>query len=294
MGYIADRATCRARIIAADSTAGDHALGGLARSGSTRIASSRRTDRREADERRDHGIAAHPLLGVLASIGHEMHKADPQDAAIDGTGLETTCASAHFVSRAGRKRTRFVKVLIGVLCASVCPIALVVDWGPSHDMKQAWALREKMMATCRPTMLWGDGAFDCEAWHRANWDGWSVPSYAPTTVKSADGRVNGFYRHAFQIPVAEYGRRWMSEVSIRSTASAAAMSRSFCSAFFSRAASFLSGARSPGCRSVMCIDASLRRGIMPRVQKHHPTIGSMAQCPACAERAQEGTGIRMT
>lgn len=149
--------------------------------------------------------------GVLAGIGREMHRADPQDAAIDGTGLETTCASAHFVSRAGRKRTRFVKVVLAVLCASVCPIALVVDWGPSHDMKQAWALREKVMATCKPTMLWGDGAFDCERWHEANWDEWGVPSYAPTTVKSADGRVSGFYRHAFQTPVHEYGRRWMCE-----------------------------------------------------------------------------------
>lgn len=149
--------------------------------------------------------------GVLASIGRAVCTARPQDAAIDGTGLEVTSASAHFVSRAGRKRTRFVKLMLGVLCASVLPVALVVDWGPSHDMKQAWTLREKMIRTCTPTMLWGDGAFDCEAWHRANWDDWGVPSYAPTTVKSADGHVNGFYRNAFQIPVNEYGRRWMCE-----------------------------------------------------------------------------------
>jgi hypothetical protein len=149
--------------------------------------------------------------GVLASIGRALNKARPQDAAVDGTGMETTSASAHFVSRAGRKRTKFVKLMIGVLCAAVCPCALVVDWGPSHDMKQAWALRQKMKAATRPTMLWGDGAFDCEEWHRANWRDWGVPSYAPTTVKSADGHVNGFYRNAFQTPVKEYGRRWMCE-----------------------------------------------------------------------------------
>ncbi len=148
---------------------------------------------------------------VLASIGRAVSKARPQDAAIDGTGLEVTSASAHFVSRAGRERTRFVKVMLGVLCASVIPVSLVVDWGPSHDMKQAWTLREKLRATCRPTMLWGDGAFDSEAWHRANWEGWGVPSYAPTTVRSADGRVGGLYRSAFQTPVDEYGRRWMCE-----------------------------------------------------------------------------------
>jgi hypothetical protein len=149
--------------------------------------------------------------GVLASVGRAMHKADPQDAALDGAGMEVTSASAHFVSRAGRKRTRFVKLMLGVLCASVCPCALVVDWGPSHDMKQAWALREKMRATCKPTMLWGDGAFDCEEWHRANWKDWGVPSYAPTTVKSADGHVNGLYRNTFLMRAREYGRRWMCE-----------------------------------------------------------------------------------
>lgn len=62
-------------------------------------------------------------------------------------------ASAHFVSRAGRKRTKFVKLMIGFLCSAVCPCALVVDWGPSHDMRQAWALREKMLAIGRPQWL---------------------------------------------------------------------------------------------------------------------------------------------
>jgi len=149
--------------------------------------------------------------GVLASIGRAVNKAQPQDAAIDGTGLETTSASAHFTSVSGRKRTRYVKLLLGVLCASMIPVSLVVDWGPSHDMKQAWTLREKIKATTRPTWLWGDGAYDCEAWHQDNWERWGVPSYAPTTVKSADGSVRGVYRNLFQADVKEYGRRWSCE-----------------------------------------------------------------------------------
>lgn len=149
---------------------------------------------------------------MMRTLGRAAAKRTPQDAAFDGTGVETTSASAHFVSRAGRKRTRFVKLMLGVLCASVMPAALVVDWGPSHDMKQAWILREKMKATCTPTMLWGDGAFDCERWHEANWEGWNVPSYAPTTIRSKDGRVNGLYRRAFsEMRPREYGRRWMCE-----------------------------------------------------------------------------------
>lgn len=146
--------------------------------------------------------------GVLASIGHAIAKDRPQDAALDGTGLEVASASAHFVSRAGRKRTRYVKLM---LCATVIPVSVVVDWGPSHDMRQAWALRQKLKKICTPTMLWGDGAFDSERWHEANWKGWGVPSYAPTTVRSADGHVSGPYRNAFQTPVKEYGRRWMCE-----------------------------------------------------------------------------------
>jgi hypothetical protein len=149
---------------------------------------------------------------AMRTLGRHVSAHTPQDAAMDGTGVETTSASAHFVSRAGRRRTKFVKLMIGVLCASVIPAALVVDWGPSHDMKQAWTLRQKLKATCMPTMLWGDGAFDSEAWHTANWEQWNVPSYAPTTIRSKDGSVKGLYRRAFaDMRPREYGRRWMCE-----------------------------------------------------------------------------------
>lgn len=38
-----------------------------------------------------------------------------------------------------------------------------------------------------------------------------MPSYAPTTVKSASGRVSGLYRNTFQMLVEGCGRRWMCE-----------------------------------------------------------------------------------
>jgi len=149
--------------------------------------------------------------GVLAEIGKTIIEACPQDAAIDGTGCETTSASAHFVSRAGRKRTKYVKLTVAVLCAAAIPAALTVDWGPSHDMRQAWSVRDKLrQAEITPTWLWGDGAYDSEPWHRANWEA-GVKSYAPTTIKSKDGRVGGFYRSAFVATPIEYGRRWMCE-----------------------------------------------------------------------------------
>lgn len=65
--------------------------------------------------------------GVLTGIGRALAKNQPKDAAFDGTGLEVTSASAHFVSKAGRTRKKSVKVMLGVLCTEVCLVALVVD-----------------------------------------------------------------------------------------------------------------------------------------------------------------------
>ncbi len=47
-------------------------------------------------------------------------------AAMDATGLETTTASAHFQSRAGRTRRKWVKVSAIVLCGSLLPLSLVL------------------------------------------------------------------------------------------------------------------------------------------------------------------------
>lgn len=73
--------------------------------------------------------------GVLASIGRAINQACPQDAAIDGTGMETTSApgGGSLCQPRGadpRKRTKFVKLTLAVLCTSMIPVALVVDWAP--------------------------------------------------------------------------------------------------------------------------------------------------------------------
>ena len=68
-------------------------------------------------------------------------------AAMDATGMETTTASAHFQSRSGRVRRKWVKVSAIVLCGSLLPLGLVLDWGPGNDKSQAQALMAK--AQCR-------------------------------------------------------------------------------------------------------------------------------------------------
>jgi hypothetical protein len=151
-----------------------------------------------------------PLVdGLLRSIGRAINKSETPEAAMDGTGLETTSARTHFLSRAGRKRTKFVKLTLGVLCAAVVPCAPGVGCGPSHDRNHAWSLRAKLRATNHPTWLWGDGVFDGEAWHTANWEDWGMSSDAPATVRSADGRVTRLCRHLCRTLVNEYGCRWM-------------------------------------------------------------------------------------
>jgi hypothetical protein len=99
--------------------------------------------------------------GVLRTLGRAAMKHERQDAALDGTGVETTSASAHFVSRAGRKRTKYVKLMLAVLCASVMPAAVVVGWGPTNDPREAWAVRDTLLDACgrtRPTARRGTRA----------------------------------------------------------------------------------------------------------------------------------------
>jgi hypothetical protein len=144
----------------------------------------------------------------LARLVRSIDPARIRDAAIDSTGIETTSASVHYTARSGRKRSKFVKLSMIVLCGLLMPAALVVDWGPSHDLKQAGRLRAKAARVIRPGILWGDSAFDSEEWHRGCWDDWGVMSYAPPVVRSKDGSIGGDRRWLMQRKWPGYGARW--------------------------------------------------------------------------------------
>lgn len=68
---------------------------------------------------------------MIRTIGRAAGEAKfaKSSAAMDATGLETTSASAHFQSRAGRTRRKWVKVSTIVLCGSLLPLSLVLGWG---------------------------------------------------------------------------------------------------------------------------------------------------------------------
>ena len=60
---------------------------------------------------------------ALRELGREVLAGTTSNAAMDSTGVETTCASAHFVSRSGKERGKFVKLSIVALCGIVMPVA---------------------------------------------------------------------------------------------------------------------------------------------------------------------------
>ena len=92
---------------------------------------------------------------MLAAIGAAPQTGARQagrrvSAAVDATGLEKTVASAHYISRRGQARHRWVKVSTAVLLGSLLPVGLVVDWGPSNDKRQAAEVLGKRLPPSPP------------------------------------------------------------------------------------------------------------------------------------------------
>jgi hypothetical protein len=86
-------------------------------------------------------------------------------AAMDATGLETTTASAHFQSRSGRQRRKWVKVSTIILWGSLLPLGLVLDWGPGNDKCQAQALIAKASEATLSANLYADAGYDAHWVH---------------------------------------------------------------------------------------------------------------------------------
>ena len=71
-------------------------------------------------------------------------------AAMDATGLETTTASAHFQCRRGGERRKWVKISTIVLCGSLLPLGLVLDWWTNNDKCHEQDLISKASQTTLP------------------------------------------------------------------------------------------------------------------------------------------------
>jgi hypothetical protein len=135
-------------------------------------------------------------------------------AAMDATGLETTTASAHFQYRRGGERRKWVKISTIVLCGSLLPVGLVLDWGPNNDKCQAQALIEKASQATWPAKLYADAGYDAEWIHDQCRLQWGVESVIKPAVHRSDGKRGGVWRSEMSekyLKRQKYGRRWAVE-----------------------------------------------------------------------------------
>ncbi len=135
-------------------------------------------------------------------------------AAMDATGLETTTASAHFQCRRGGQRRKWVKISTIVLCGSLLPLGLVMDWGPNNDKCQAQALIAKASESALPAKLYADAGYDAEWIHDQCRLEWGVESVIKPAVHRADGQRSGYWRSGMTETYLKrkgYGARWAVE-----------------------------------------------------------------------------------
>lgn len=153
---------------------------------------------------------------MIQTIGQAAGEArfGQEAAAMDATGLETTTASAHFQCRRGGQRRRWIKVSTIVLCGSLLPLGLVLDWGPTNDKCQARALIAKASQTTLPNRLYADAGYDAEWIHDQCRLDWGVESVIKPAVHRADGQRNGVWRSRMSESYLQrkgYGHRWAVE-----------------------------------------------------------------------------------
>jgi hypothetical protein len=140
-----------------------------------------------------------------AAGGPEFAK---NSAAMDATGLETMTASVHFQSRVARTRRKWVKVSRIVLCGSLLPLSLLMDWGPGNDKRQAEALMAKASQATLPAKLYADAGYDAEWVHDQCRLEWGAESVIKPARQRADGTRSGFWRSRMREEISGTKRLW--------------------------------------------------------------------------------------
>jgi len=135
------------------------------------------------------------------------------ELAVDSTGLAASGASAHYLSRTGRRGGHYVKLSLAVACASLLLVALVVSRGPGNDLAEAWALDWRAASRCRPRAVYKDAGYDREATHAFWRGGRGAASFIPPVARGGYGVVGTPWRARMArdgMPPG-YGRRWHAE-----------------------------------------------------------------------------------
>ena len=158
----------------------------------------------------------HAMLGSLARLADEAGAPDAgarRDAAMDATGLASTCASAHFQSRRGKRQKRYVKVGVVVLCGSLIPASMAISWGPGSDKTQAGGLIDRAAQAVGLDRLYADAGYDARWVHERCVERGMVGVIKPV-VHRKDGTLGGTHRSKMteaNLKQLGYGRRWLAE-----------------------------------------------------------------------------------
>lgn len=161
----------------------------------------------------DRGDTLHLVDCMLLEIVQQFDQ-NAEEAAIDSTGLETTSASAHYRTRSGKQRKKFIKVSVCVMAGSLLPSSLALSWGPGNDKTEAPEVLAKASNVNQPGRLFADAGYDAEWVHKFCREDWQVESIINPAVHRSDGGMNGEYRSQMTKTTLKekgYGRRWLVE-----------------------------------------------------------------------------------
>lgn len=150
------------------------------------------------------------LIGELATMLKE-DGVDLGEVAVDSTGLANSKASAHFISRRGKKATHYTKLSVAVACGLLVCTAAVASQGPGNDYVEARPVLWRMSAVTHPRVLYADKGYDAEWLHELCRYGMGTASYVPPVVKTKDGSIKSTLRGLMKRLPCNYGRRWHVE-----------------------------------------------------------------------------------
>ena len=137
-----------------------------------------------------------------------------REVAVDSTGIESSTASVHFVTRARRPRKGYVKLSLAVATTSLTLIAMTLSMGPTTDLTEARELLWKSATRCSADWYFMDKGYDAQWPHTflsaAGAKSFIPPVARPTpqgpVIKTGPDRL----RCAKHTPY-HYGLRWHVE-----------------------------------------------------------------------------------
>ena len=154
------------------------------------------------------------LVGEVLAVARERSGVEVHELAVDSTGVECSPASRHYELRVGRRRGRYVKLMLAVACGSLLAVSATASMGPSNDAGDCWGVLWRSSGRCAPHSGYLDSGFDGERQHAFFRDGMGVASFIPPVVRTDDGTVKTPHRSRCVPLPASYGRRWHAEAFI--------------------------------------------------------------------------------